>query len=249
MKSFAFTLLAVGVLGLCGCELRYPVPTPAGSQGPCSRLPSGGGTCVPECGRAQCGDDGCGGSCGYCPSNAYCSNGSCIRGTGDGISCDPLSQDCSDRAQACYPDGARGVCTPTGRGVTGSRCTFANDCAMGFTCTSDGLCGALCDTYDSRDCAAGETCYALGGSRSVGVCDATVTVTATSCVPDCSVGCGSDGCGGWCGACPDACVPNCSAGCGDDGCGGRCGDCPDACVPDCSWGCGADGCGGWCGDC
>ena len=34
-------------------------------------------TCVPSCGTAQCGSDGCGGICGTCGANAICQNGIC----------------------------------------------------------------------------------------------------------------------------------------------------------------------------
>ncbi len=99
------------------------------------------------------------------------------------------------------------------------------------------------------------------------------------CEPQCGgKTCGSDGCGGSCGACNDGevcsaagqcidasqCEPQCkSKMCGPDGCGGSCGSCspgyvcnaqslcdPEACVPYCSGRqCGPDGCGGSCGSC
>lgn len=86
---------------------------------------------------------------------------------------------------------------------------------------------------------------------------------AQRCIPDCTYGCGEDGCGGWCGDCgpgSDAgdseggsCAPDCSWGCGDDGCGGWCGDCTEDGVPyddpggelDWWWDCGPDGCACW----
>ena len=45
--------------------------------------------CVPDCAGRQCGDDGCGGSCGTCGSGYYCSGGSCIEGS--------CTEDCSLR--------------------------------------------------------------------------------------------------------------------------------------------------------
>ena len=92
------------------------------------------------------------------------------------------------------------------------------------------------------------------------------------CVPQCNgKQCGSDGCGGSCGACgPNqacsganqcVCVPNCAGKqCGSDGCGGSCGTCATnqacsnanqcVCVPQCNGkSCGPDGCGGQCGTC
>ncbi|MBF0330371.1 MAG: hypothetical protein HQL17_00405 [Candidatus Omnitrophica bacterium] len=85
------------------------------------------------------------------------------------------------------------------------------------------------------------------------------------CVPDCSAGCGDNGCGGSCGICPPpppppACVPDCvGKSCGANGCGGSCGTCPTGvcnisgqcvCMPNCAGkSCGDDGCGGTCGSC
>lgn len=66
------------------------------------------------------------------------------------------------------------------------------------------------------------------------------------CVPNCTGKvCGSNGCGGSCGTCPDGftctggdciCIPDCGGGfkeCGPDGCGGECGvvPCPEGCTP------------------
>ncbi|MBM4372397.1 MAG: hypothetical protein FJ098_12130, partial [Deltaproteobacteria bacterium] len=39
---------------------------------------SGVCTCTPDCGGAQCGDDGCGGSCGTCPENWECIHSLCV---------------------------------------------------------------------------------------------------------------------------------------------------------------------------
>ncbi len=39
-----------------------------------------GGLCIPACGNAVCGDDGCGGSCGGCQPNAQCTSGACSVG-------------------------------------------------------------------------------------------------------------------------------------------------------------------------
>lgn len=60
--------------------------TPTGGGGP---GPSGTGTsnpgCTPSCVGRACGGDGCGGSCGTCPSGNGCtSNGTCVAGGGGG---------------------------------------------------------------------------------------------------------------------------------------------------------------------
>jgi hypothetical protein len=44
--------------------------------------------CTPECGGLECGDDGCGGSCGACPSDSSCNAGLC-KPTAPSASCPP----------------------------------------------------------------------------------------------------------------------------------------------------------------
>jgi len=48
------------------------------------------GTCVPNCATKQCGDDGCGGSCGTCPEGTTCKEGVC---QGEGTDCGGYSED------------------------------------------------------------------------------------------------------------------------------------------------------------
>ena len=56
--------------------------------------------CIPDCFGKECGDDGCGGSCGWCPAGIICNpNGLCING-------DP--PDCDGKV--CGPDGVGGSC-------------------------------------------------------------------------------------------------------------------------------------------
>jgi|GEM_PF-6461858 len=70
--------------------------------------------CVPECTDRECGDDGCGGSCGECGGEETCEDGLCV-------GCVP---DCTGRE--CGGDGCGGSC---------------GDCDAGETC-QDGLCVA-----------------------------------------------------------------------------------------------------------
>ena len=87
------------------------------------------------------------------------------------------------------------------------------------------------------------TTETVGGTDTKTANDAPAAVDLSQeiCSPDCEgIECGSDGCGGECGACPGAapvcedglCVPDCTEDCdgkdcGDDGCGGSCGLCDD----------------------
>jgi hypothetical protein len=80
--------------------------------------------------------------------------------------------------------------------------------------------------------------YLVGVDGTEGIANFDYLV-AGACVPDCSgKACGSDGCGGTCGACEEdrfycssagqcePCVPECNGkSCGDDSCGGTCGEC------------------------
>ena len=201
---------------------------------------------VAGCLGKECGDDGCGGTCGSCALPNYdCESGSCV--------CQPA---CVDKQ--CGLDGCGGSC---GECLDGKKCVLA-------TC--------VCKPEESKDCCGDNVCWfdSCGVQGAVanqcefgctdGVCD--------NCVPDCDdVVCGDDGCGESCGECPAAqeecvngarvCQPACEEfACGDDGCGGDCGTCPGlqdqcldglcACVPACDGiQCGTDGCGGSCGEC
>jgi len=55
--------------------------------------------CVPECNEMECGDDGCGDVCGYCPYGFLCKAGLCIE------YCVP---DCEGKI--CGDDGCGGYC-------------------------------------------------------------------------------------------------------------------------------------------
>ncbi len=81
--------------------------------------------CQPYCKDGQCGDDGCGGSCGTCPGTSTCNlDGECV--------CD-------------CPAGGEPVCNP----LTGV--TYASVCAAacsGVEETQPGTCGAACYTVE-----------------------------------------------------------------------------------------------------
>lgn len=84
----------------------------------CTSQPSTGGSldeCIPACGDRNCGDDGCGGTCGSCGAGRSCrDDGVCIMGTG---TCTPS---CYNRF--CGDDGCGGTC--------------GAECATGETCST-----------------------------------------------------------------------------------------------------------------
>ena len=207
--------------------------------------------CVPDCLNKNCGDDGCGGSCGSCGQDEICNNiGSCE---------EVCTAQCNGKV--CGDDGCGGTC---GSCDQGQSCNDLGQCqdecapaCIDKECGDDG-CGGNCGK-----CGQEATCNADGQCELI-------------CVAECGgKECGDDGCGGSCGSCPPGqgcspegmCLADCAASCegkqcGDDGCGGSCGTCAQGescgadgqcvagCKPDClNKQCGSDGCGGECGAC
>lgn len=68
--------------------------------------------CVPDCSSAECGNDGCGGSCGTCPAGESCNAGTCQSSGGGGTDCRGIltcvnENACADQAclEACLGRG------------------------------------------------------------------------------------------------------------------------------------------------
>jgi len=115
----------------------------------CTRIPDEGvDAAAPECTCAgrECGDDGCGGTCGTCGGEATCEDGVCVPG---------CVRTCSGRE--CGPDGCGGLCgTCAGdEDCVEGTCVCRPSCA-GRDCGPDG-CGGTCGT-----CAASATCDPAG---------------------------------------------------------------------------------------
>jgi hypothetical protein len=92
-------------------------------------------TCVPQCRVKECGDDGCGGSCGECGQFFHCDNGTCV------VDCIP---DC--QGKACGPNGCGGSCGTCGQLFHCDNGTCKVDCipdCQGKQCGDDG-CGGTC---------------------------------------------------------------------------------------------------------
>ncbi|MBM4388775.1 MAG: hypothetical protein FJ088_13620, partial [Deltaproteobacteria bacterium] len=106
------------------------------------------GSCVPQCSGKECGDDGCGGSCGTCPWGWTCNSGKC--------SCTPS---CSGKE--CGSDGCGSVCAWC---PTGYVCNYLNKCekqacqpdCFAKQCGDDG-CSGSCGT-----CPSGYVCDVWG---------------------------------------------------------------------------------------
>ncbi len=191
--------------------------------------------CTPVCDGKVCGDDGCGGLCGYCDDGEFCGlDGTCGGPTCGGACgspneqpggcycesgcfsfgdcCDDICDVCADVFTEPAPNGC-GICVP--------------DCE-GKTCGSDG-CGDVCGTCESDEiCNDAQTCEV--------------------CTPACEgKACGVDGCGGECGVCSEGLVcldEGTSAVCVDplsESCAGLCGVFKGEGTCNCDAGCFATG--------
>lgn len=113
--------------------------------------------CTPDCEGKVCGDDGCGGSCGECSDNDFCTGEeACVDGqcqNGDAPDCDdgnPCTDDTCDPAQGCLYSNNTEPCNDQ------SECTDQDVCTEGacvggeVTCDDENPC-----TDDSCDPAQG----------------------------------------------------------------------------------------------
>jgi len=155
--------------------------------------------CVPACSGKQCGDNGCGGSCGACTGKTVCEAGQCVACK---PSCD--GKDCGD-------DGCGGTCGTCGLGKT---CNVGK-CAHP---PADASCFGQCGKVTASGCACTGTCKDAG--------NCCVNDHVCACLPACTgKQCGDDGCGGSCGTC--AAGTTCIAGgcapavCDDTTCNGH----------------------------
>ena len=250
--------------------------------------------CQPACTGIDCGPDGCGGSCGACDDGIACTDDACV----DGLCAATIGPFFCFIDDACVPSGAENLDNPCEKckpAIDPEDWTPREDgvpCGATATCWQGACCDAVanCAGKDCGDDSCGWVCGACGAyevcdddglcacDAGSALCDGTccepgqVCHGDACCFPACGgKNCGTDGCGGTCGACTGAqevcddglctCQPACTGQvCGPDGCGGACGTCAGAqeicdggaciCQPDCGGkNCGADGCGGSCGDC
>ena len=157
--------------------------------------------CVPNCPGKECGDDGCGGSCGDCAPGDVCAGGQCVPDSG--------LQECNGTAQSSYPFcgtiESAGCCDAKGRVLwceNGS--LYCLDCNQGMP-----ECGWK-PQYNSYDCLANgeedpQGKYPKDCTECIPACwpgYACVNGQCVQCEPDCSgLECGDDGCGGSCGTC------------------------------------------------
>lgn len=145
----------------CSCEARCAT----GGEGCCLDAPLAC-DCFPRCGGKQCGDDGCGGSCGDCGANQVCSGARmCVtdmctvdRCSGHGA-CDSETGACA--CSSGYDGAACGQCASTHAGYPNC---VPSLCDV-FSCNGHGACegttgACTCDSgFTGTDC---EACTGTG---------------------------------------------------------------------------------------
>lgn len=95
-------------------------------------------SCIPDCGGKECGDNGCGGSCGECLSTMTCEAGKCTGGTEGGAGCAEseavLCDGCACQECVCAMDAF--CCDPNNDPAArwDEACTAQCNLACGFVC-------------------------------------------------------------------------------------------------------------------
>jgi len=106
-----------------------------------------GGGCTPACVGKDCGDDGCGGSCGTCPEPGFCNwEGQCES------LCTPDCEGPGGTTKECGPDGCGDIC---------------GECPDELVCGQSGLCE---DPDDPEACMPDCTVAVCGGDGCGGIC-------------------------------------------------------------------------------
>ncbi len=183
-------LSALGVLVAAAMLLAGPVSTTSYA----SETDPDVAACIPDCAGKECGDDGCGGSCGSCAAYHACKGGACWFDGGCQPGALPGCGDCTCQTCTCAADPY--CCTAHWDWLCVNRCnTQCGGCGQIVTC-GDGTChpGETCKTcpYDCGSCP-----LPCGNVTAVGCCAQT---TLFSCqvgklvIEDC-VALGSSTCG------------------------------------------------------
>lgn len=164
--------------------------------------------CIPNCDGKECGADGCGGSCGECGPDLFC--------TGGGQCSDQCFGSCTGRE--CGDDGCGESC---------------GACEPGQHC-SDGHCQTDCDGIPWEGCCEAMTLsYCDDGDLVVQECEGNPACGWKGEYYDCGTDGADDPSGLFPKSCEGYCEPKCGDDvCGDDGCSGSCGECGegDTCV-------------------
>ncbi|MED6335970.1 MAG: hypothetical protein VYE81_11260 [Planctomycetota bacterium] len=254
MRQVGYEPMEHFVAGMLIQDLTYTpmrdVAYGIGTAAPGQLQIAAGFVCWPNCEGRECGDDGCGGSCGDpCADGLFCSDlgqcfesvcGVCAPGTVCGADPSQPLLCAADPAAGCGETTEAGACQDTVRSFCQDGTLYSHDCQLsGEEChgwTEPASCGAPCDpSCDDLECGLDGCGQPCGGCLETHTC---VQGLCYNCQPECADReCGGDTCFSVCGTCEETescyagrcwpdCEPTCPPGaCGGDGCGGTCGTC------------------------
>ena len=139
--------------------------------------------CLPTCDERECGDDGCGGSCGSCfDANGLRAPELCVAGA------------------CCLPDCAGKECGDDGCGGSCGSCFAPSGALDESLCVAGACCVPQCGGKHCGPNGCGGTCGECGAGLECSDDD----TCEPPCEPDCTgLCCGDDGCGG---TCEDTCA-------------------------------------------
>ena len=174
-----------------------PDPGATAPPPPTSSLPP---SCLPNCAGKQCGDDGCGGSCGTCSGGSACANGACACPGGTELCagtcrtlctadterhplgchcCTRRGAACAHPATCCSGDCQNGFCKAL---APGAPCQFDAQCQTNNCINNSCQCsrgqmfkpGTLtCCLHNGSPCAAAPTACCAGADRCLGTSNPT----------------------------------------------------------------------------
>lgn len=200
--------------------------------------------CIPDCEGAECGGDGCGGTCGGCQGGEVCEDHTCVAApTGDHCS-NPfvveglpfVDERDSSVFQADYHTGygdCPGVLEGWGKGSSDVVYAFSPPEDQWYTMSVDASFDSL--IYIVTDCEdIGGTCLAAADANITGeAISLELFAGETYFIVVDGYGNISNPSGPYTFALNYACVPDCEGkSCGDDGCGGSCGQCSPSAICD-----------------
>ncbi len=139
--------------------------------------------CIPSCAGRQCGDNGCGSTCGTCGEGFACTPaGSCV-----------CEKQCEGRE--CGPDGCEGECGRCGLGFVCDDASFLCEPGGDISCASYFVCVDSCagDTECEADCGEARAEDVVALTDTLSACFATSCDTCADMA--CLQSCGRDNCG------------------------------------------------------
>lgn len=165
LKPLVLVFIAVSFFRCSGSSNPSIVADDAGGPDSCEMRTTDGPDCMPDCVEKECGTDGCGGTCGACPTGTECNDvGRC-----SGMDCSS-SKDCPG-ALICNKETSECVvCTEDADCSGESFCGADHECHERIPCDSDVDCkplglvcdkeGSLCvECIDNADCLVVEYCF------------------------------------------------------------------------------------------